>query len=130
MGPFHPFRTMPPGLVGGGMEASTRREDGYARHDRGILRTARPARPRTAPGEGDRNTAVRPQGKRTDGAFPEERIAIKPNGLPDPGDRATFEAIVKREINPFAAMLRGTVGVEGDPELIVQFQRLLREERS
>ncbi len=45
-------------------------------------------------------------------------------------DRATFEAIVKREINPFAAMLRGTVGVEGDPELIVQFQRLLREERS
>jgi putative sterol carrier protein len=45
-------------------------------------------------------------------------------------DRATFESIVKRKINPFAAVLRGTIGVEGDPELMVLFQRILREERS
>lgn len=39
-------------------------------------------------------------------------------------DRATFAGIVAGEVNPMAAVLRGTVGVEGDPELIVLFQRL------
>ena len=45
-------------------------------------------------------------------------------------DRATFEKIVAGKVNPFAAVLRGTVGVEGDPELVVQFQRIFRAERS
>ena len=35
-----------------------------------------------------------------------------------------FEGMVAGEINPMAAMLRGTVEVEGDPELILLFQRL------
>ena len=45
-------------------------------------------------------------------------------------NRATFEKIVAGKVNPFAAVLRGTVGVEGDPELIVQFQRIFRAEQS
>jgi putative sterol carrier protein len=45
-------------------------------------------------------------------------------------DRATFEKIVAGKTNPFAAVLRGTVGLEGDPELIVQFQRIFRAEHS
>jgi predicted lipid carrier protein YhbT len=40
------------------------------------------------------------------------------------GDRGLFEAIVKGEVNPMAALLRGAMYVEGDPELLVLFQRL------
>jgi putative sterol carrier protein len=40
------------------------------------------------------------------------------------GDRRVFERIVKGEVNAMAAMLRGTIDVEGDPELLVLFQRL------
>ena len=39
-------------------------------------------------------------------------------------DKAVFDGMVKGEIHAMAAMLRGTVGVEGDPELVVLFQRL------
>lgn len=39
-------------------------------------------------------------------------------------DRAVFDGIVKGEVNPMAALLRGTLSAEGDPELLVLFQRL------
>ena len=39
-------------------------------------------------------------------------------------DRPLFDAIVKGEKNAMAAILRGEVGVEGDPELLVLFQRV------
>jgi putative sterol carrier protein len=39
-------------------------------------------------------------------------------------DAELFEAIVKGEMNPMAALLRGSMHVEGDPELLVLFQRL------
>ena len=44
-------------------------------------------------------------------------------------DRATFEKIVAGKTHPFTAMLRGTVGIEGDSELIVLFQRVFRAEQ-
>jgi ubiquinone biosynthesis protein UbiJ len=40
-------------------------------------------------------------------------------------DRPVFEAIVNRRSNAIAAMLRGTVSIEGDLDLLVLFQRLL-----
>jgi putative sterol carrier protein len=39
-------------------------------------------------------------------------------------DRGVFDGIVKGEVNAMAALLRGTMDVEGDPELLVLFQRL------
>ena len=39
-------------------------------------------------------------------------------------DRPLFDAIVSGEKNAMAAILRGEVGVEGDPELLVLFQRV------
>lgn len=39
-------------------------------------------------------------------------------------DRGLFDGIVKGEVNPMAALLRGSMHVEGDPELLVLFQRL------
>jgi putative sterol carrier protein len=39
-------------------------------------------------------------------------------------DRGVFEGIVTGEDNAMAAMLRGALTVEGDPQLLVQFQRL------
>jgi putative sterol carrier protein len=39
-------------------------------------------------------------------------------------DKAVFEEIVKGEMNAMAAILRGLIHVEGDPELLVLFQRL------
>jgi putative sterol carrier protein len=39
-------------------------------------------------------------------------------------ERQVFEGIVTGDVNPMAALLRGTVGVQGDPELGVLFQRL------
>jgi putative sterol carrier protein len=39
-------------------------------------------------------------------------------------DRTVFEGIVKGEVNAMAAALRGAISVEGDPQLLVQFQRL------
>jgi putative sterol carrier protein len=39
-------------------------------------------------------------------------------------DKQVFEGMVSGEINPMAAVLRGTVDVTGDLELIVLFQRL------
>ena len=44
-------------------------------------------------------------------------------------DRNTLAGLVNGKVNAFAATLRGTIGVEGDPELAVLFQRVLREER-
>jgi putative sterol carrier protein len=40
------------------------------------------------------------------------------------GDRTTFDGIVRGEVNAAAALLRGTMEVEGDPWLLVLFQRL------
>ena len=45
-------------------------------------------------------------------------------------DRATFEKIVAGKANPFTAVLRGTVGLEGDSELMVLFQRIFRGQQS
>jgi putative sterol carrier protein len=39
-------------------------------------------------------------------------------------DKNVFNGLVTGEVNPMAALLRGTIGVQGDPELIVLFQRL------
>jgi len=40
-------------------------------------------------------------------------------------DRELFNRMASGEMNAFAAMLRGAVTVEGDPRLLVLFQRLL-----
>jgi putative sterol carrier protein len=40
-------------------------------------------------------------------------------------DRAAFERIVSGRENGMAAMLRGSIAVEGNPMLLVLFQRLL-----
>jgi putative sterol carrier protein len=39
-------------------------------------------------------------------------------------DREVFDGIVKGEVNAMAAVLRGAMHFEGDPELLVLFQRL------
>jgi putative sterol carrier protein len=39
-------------------------------------------------------------------------------------DRPLFEAIVRGEKNAMAAILRGEIGIAGDPELLVLFQRV------
>jgi putative sterol carrier protein len=39
-------------------------------------------------------------------------------------DQGLFDQIVTGEVNAFAAMLRGAIGVEGKPDLLVHFQRL------
>ena len=44
-------------------------------------------------------------------------------------DRETLDGIASGKVNPFVAALRGTLGVEGDPELMVLFQRVFREEK-
>lgn len=40
-------------------------------------------------------------------------------------DKATFEGIATGRVNAFAAVLRGTLRVEGDAELMTLFQRVL-----
>ncbi len=40
-------------------------------------------------------------------------------------DRKLFARIAAGEVNAFAAVLRGAVTIEGDPRLLVLFQRLL-----
>jgi putative sterol carrier protein len=40
-------------------------------------------------------------------------------------DVAVFDGLVKGEINALTAFLRGEVTLEGDPELLVLFQRVL-----
>jgi putative sterol carrier protein len=40
-------------------------------------------------------------------------------------DGKVFDGILTGNVNAMAAMLRGEVSVEGDPELMVSFQRLL-----
>jgi putative sterol carrier protein len=40
-------------------------------------------------------------------------------------DKALFDSIASGRTNAMAAMLRGALGVEGDPQLMVLFQRLL-----
>jgi putative sterol carrier protein len=39
-------------------------------------------------------------------------------------DRPLFDAIVRGEKNAMAAVLRGEIKIEGDPELLVLFQRV------
>ena len=40
-------------------------------------------------------------------------------------DRALFQRLANGEVNAMAALLRGAIAVEGDPQLLVMFQRLL-----
>jgi putative sterol carrier protein len=40
-------------------------------------------------------------------------------------DRAVFDAIVSGRMNAMAALLRGALAAEGDPEMLVIFQRLM-----
>lgn len=40
-------------------------------------------------------------------------------------EKAVFDAIAGGDLNAFAAVLRGLLGIEGNPELLVYFQRLL-----
>jgi len=40
-------------------------------------------------------------------------------------DRALFQRLANGEVNAMAALLRGAIAVQGDPQLIVLFQRLL-----
>jgi putative sterol carrier protein len=39
--------------------------------------------------------------------------------------KQVFDRVVSGRLNPMAAMLRGAIVVEGDPMLLVRFQRLL-----
>jgi putative sterol carrier protein len=39
-------------------------------------------------------------------------------------ERQLFDGLASGEVNGMAALLRGAIVVEGDPQLIVQFQRL------
>jgi putative sterol carrier protein len=39
-------------------------------------------------------------------------------------DKTLFEGVAKGEVNAFAAALRGTMGVEGNTDVLVRFQRL------
>src|SRR5512132_2238700 len=39
-------------------------------------------------------------------------------------DKTLFDGIASGEVNPVAAVLRGSMGLEGDRELLVLFQRL------
>ncbi len=39
-------------------------------------------------------------------------------------DRALFDSVADGEVNAMAALLRGAMGVEGDVELLVLFQKL------
>ena len=45
-------------------------------------------------------------------------------------DRKLFGGMAAGKVNPFAAVLRGAVTIEGDPRLLVLFQRLLSGPRS
>jgi putative sterol carrier protein len=45
-------------------------------------------------------------------------------------DRKLFGRIASGQVNAFAAVLRGAVTIEGDPRLLVLFQRLLPGPRS
>jgi putative sterol carrier protein len=40
-------------------------------------------------------------------------------------EKTLFDGLASGEVNAMAAMLRGEIGVEGDPQLMVLFQRLL-----
>jgi putative sterol carrier protein len=40
-------------------------------------------------------------------------------------DRRLFEGVARGEVNATAAVLRGAIEVEGDPQLLVLFQRIL-----
>jgi putative sterol carrier protein len=45
-------------------------------------------------------------------------------------DRTLFKRMASGRVNAFAAVLRGAVEVEGDPRLLVLFQRMLPGPRS
>ena len=40
-------------------------------------------------------------------------------------DRSVFEGLARGEVSPLAAVLRGTLDIEGDPQLLSRFRRLL-----
>ena len=39
-------------------------------------------------------------------------------------DSSVFDGIASGEVNPVAAVLRGAIAIEGDPELLILFRRL------
>jgi putative sterol carrier protein len=41
-------------------------------------------------------------------------------------DGALFDRMTRGEVNAMAAVLRGDIGIDGDLELVVMFQRLMR----
>ena len=41
-------------------------------------------------------------------------------------DAALFDRMTRGEVNAMAAVLRGDIGIDGDLELVVMFQRLIR----
>jgi putative sterol carrier protein len=45
-------------------------------------------------------------------------------------DRKLFGRMASGKVNAFAAVLRGAITIEGDPRLLVLFQRLLPGPRS
>jgi len=45
-------------------------------------------------------------------------------------DRKVFSGMAAGKVNAFAAVLRGSVTIEGDPRLLVLFQRMLPGPRS
>ena len=57
------------------------------------------------------------------------RVAVvRGNGSSDcvfRADRKLFGRMASGKVNAFAAVLRGAVSIEGDPRLLVLFQRLL-----
>lgn len=40
------------------------------------------------------------------------------------GEKTILDGIARGEVNPFTAALRGVIGIEGDSEVLVRFQRL------
>ena len=42
---------------------------------------------------------------------------------------AVFDGIAKGQVNPVTAVLQGTMGLEGDPEVLVLFRRLMQPPR-
>ena len=40
-------------------------------------------------------------------------------------DSSVFDGIASGEMNPVAALLRGAIAVEGDPELLILLRRLV-----
>ena len=45
-------------------------------------------------------------------------------------EKQAFEGLIAGELNPFTAVLRGTISIEGDPKIATHFRQLFTEVRS